>query len=196
MKGLQGSFYAFDGHVPRIDASAFVAPGARVIGQVAMAANSSLWFNAVLRGDVAPIEIGEDSNVQDLCMVHVNGPGEGRDGKTEGVTIGRGVTVGHKSMIHGCIIEDFCLIGMNATIMSGARIGRGSIVGGGAVVLENAQIPPFSMVVGNPAKVRKTYDESILDFVRSATDAYNVRRANFREGLTPLLNGEFVRRTG
>ncbi|MBI3992018.1 MAG: gamma carbonic anhydrase family protein [Candidatus Lambdaproteobacteria bacterium] len=195
MKGLQGSFYAFQGHVPQIDPSAFVAPGARVIGQVTMAANTSLWFNAVLRGDVAPIEIGEGSNVQDLCMLHVNGPGEGRFGKPEGVVIGRGVTVGHKSMIHGCIIEDDCLIGMNATILSGARIGRGSIVGAGAVVLETVQIPPFSMVVGNPAKVRKTYDESILDFVHMATEAYNVRRRNFREGLTPLLNAQVIPRT-
>lgn len=192
MKGLLGSFYSIDGHIPRIDPTAFVAPGAKIIGRVTLEANTSVWFNAVLRGDVASIVIGTGSNVQDLTTLHVNGVGEGRDGKAEPLVIGRNVTVGHNCMLHACTVEDECLIGMNATIMSGATIGRGSIVGAGAVVLEWAQIPPFSMVVGNPAKVRKTYDESILETVNAATDAYQMRRSDFREKLGPLTSEQVL----
>lgn len=129
----------------RIDPTAFVAAGGIVVGEVTLGARSSVWFNSVLRGDTAPIEIGEDTNIQDNSTVHVD----------EGLPaiVGRRVTVGHRSIVHGCVIEDDCLVGMGAVILSGARIGTGSLVGASALVREGQAIPPGSLAVGAPARV-------------------------------------------
>jgi carbonic anhydrase/acetyltransferase-like protein (isoleucine patch superfamily) len=141
------SVLSVSGKTPVIDPSAFLAAGARVIGDVRMAEGSSVWYNAVLRADGDSITIGAGSNLQDNVSVHVD------HGKP--VIIGENVSVGHNAVVHGCTIEDGSLIGMGAVVLNGAVIGAGSLVAGGAVVLEGSVIPPGSLVAGVPAKVRR-----------------------------------------
>jgi molybdenum cofactor synthesis domain-containing protein len=129
----------------RIHPSAFLAPGCTVVGEVKLGARSSVWFGAVLRGDIAGIELGAESNLQDGVVVHVD------DGMP--ARIGRRVTVGHRAVIHGCRLEDECLIGMGAIVLSGAVVGRGSLVGAGSLVREGQVVPPGSLVLGAPARV-------------------------------------------
>jgi carbonic anhydrase/acetyltransferase-like protein (isoleucine patch superfamily) len=130
---------------PDIHHSVYVAEGAVVIGAVKLAASSSIWHNAVLRGDINTIEVGEGSNIQDGTVVHL--------ADNFGVKIGRFVTIGHAGMIHACEIGDECLIGMQATVLDGAVIGAQSIVGAGALVTKGTQIPEGFLVLGAPAKV-------------------------------------------
>ena len=141
---------------PTIHDSCFVAPNATVIGNVEIHQDASIWYNAVLRGDINQIVVGERSNIQDACVLHME--------NDVPCIIDNDVTVGHKAILHACHIEECCLIGINATILSGAKIGRGSIIGAGAVVKENAEIPPFSMVVGVPGKIIKSTPESTIEF--------------------------------
>ncbi len=129
----------------RFDPTAFVAPGAVVVGDVTLGRGASVWFNSVIRGDSAPVRIGENTNIQDLSVVHEDA-GLPAD-------LGARVTVGHRALVHGCVIEDDCLIGMGAVVLSGARIGRGSLVGAAALVTEGFQAPPDSLVIGSPARV-------------------------------------------
>lgn len=152
---------------PRIADSAFVAETAVIIGDVEVAEGASVWYGAVLRGDIGRIYVGVRSNVQDNCVVH-NGPGED-------VYIGEDVTVGHGAILHGCRIGDRCLIGMGAVVLSKAEIGEGCIVGAGAVVKEGDKIPPGSLVVGVPAKVVKQLTEEQMRFpVGNAIEYYNL----------------------
>ncbi len=129
----------------RIAPGVFVAPGAIVVGDVSIADGASVWFNTVVRGDTAPIEIGAQTNLQDLTMVHVD--------EDEPAVLGARVTVGHRAIIHGCRIEDDVLVGMGAIVLSGARVGRGSLIGAGALVRERQVIPAGSLVLGAPARV-------------------------------------------
>lgn len=130
---------------PQVDPSAYVARGAILIGDVRVGPKASIWHNCVLRGDINSIEVGEGSNVQDGTMVHL--------ADNYGVKIGKYVTIGHAAMIHACMIGDGCLIGMQATILDGAEIGEGSIVGANSLVTGGTKIPPYSLVMGSPAKV-------------------------------------------
>lgn len=141
----------FEGTIPTLDEKTFIADGAKVIGAVTMKEFSSLWFNVVARGDVNRIEIGRYTNVQDNSVVHV--------ADAHPTIIGDYVTVGHNAIIHGCTIEEHCLIGMGAVVLNGAVVGKGSIIAAGAVVKENQIIPPHSLVVGVPGKVVKTMPE-------------------------------------
>jgi len=134
-------------HAPDLHETAWVAPNGAVIGQVTLLAKASVWYGATLRAEVEPIEIGMGSNIQDGVTVHVD-PGFP-------ATIGASVSVGHNAVLHGCTIEDDCLIGMGAVVLNGARIGRGSLVAAGAVVPQGAQIPAGSLVAGVPGKVRR-----------------------------------------
>lgn len=140
------------GRTPGIDPTAFVASGARIVGDVALAPGSSVWYNAVLRGDSAAIVLGEGSNLQDNVTVHVDAG--------HGVVIGADVSVGHNAVVHGCTIGDGTLIGMGSVILSGARVGAGCLVAGGAVVLEGMEIPDGSLVAGVPAKVRRALTDA------------------------------------
>ena len=167
------TLYTFDNSIPVINETSFIAPNASLIGRVKIGQNSSVWFNTVLRGDMENISIGDESNIQDLSMGHAD-PGFP-------LVVGNRVTIGHQCVVHGCRIEDDCLIGMGAIIMNGVRIGRGSIIGAGAVLLEGMEVPEFSMVVGSPAKVRKTYDESILGNIRESAQLYVKRSISYRE---------------
>tara|TARA_Y100001970_G_scaffold251952_1_gene325307 strand:- start:1272 stop:1793 length:522 start_codon:yes stop_codon:yes gene_type:complete len=156
--------YNFDESSPKISESVFIAPNASLIGRVKIGDRSSVWFNSVLRGDVEQIQIGEETNFQDLSIGHAD-PGFP-------LIIGNRVTVGHRSITHGCEIQDYCLIGMGAILMNGVKISRGSIVGAGSTVLEGTIIPPFSLIVGSPAKIIKTYDENIIKDIEKMSMHY------------------------
>lgn len=155
------SILAVHGLMPDMDDSSFVAAGARIIGDVTLAARASIWYNAVLRADSDSITVGAGSNVQDNVAVHVD------DGHP--VVIGENVSIGHNAVVHGCTIEDGSLIGMGSVVLSGAVIGAGSLVAGGAVVLEGSQVPPGSLVAGVPATVRRALsDDERAGLLRNA----------------------------
>ncbi|MNX12622.1 2,3,4,5-tetrahydropyridine-2,6-dicarboxylate N-acetyltransferase [compost metagenome] len=150
----------------QIDPTAWIAPNATVIGAVTMGPRSSVYYQAVVRGDIAPIRIGADTNVQDGCILHV--------GSEDPCILGDRVSLGHGAIVHGATIEDDCLIGMRATILNGAVIGRGSVVGAGAVVPEKMIVPPNSLVVGIPAKVLKPVPEGLSRIVGITAENYAV----------------------
>jgi carbonic anhydrase/acetyltransferase-like protein (isoleucine patch superfamily) len=137
----------FDGVGPSVAASAWVAPNATLVGSVTLGERASVFYGAVLRGDMDAITIGDDTNLQDNVTMHVD------DGVP--ATVGARVSVGHAAVLHGCTVEDDCLIGMSATVLNRAVIGAGSLVAAGSVVLEGTVIPPRSLVAGVPAKVRR-----------------------------------------
>jgi gamma-carbonic anhydrase len=139
---------AYRGVVPKIAASAYIDPSSQVIGNVTVGERSSIWPGAVARGDVHSIAIGEESNIQDNSVLHCDAP-------DFPLVIGNRVTVGHLVMLHGCTIEDECVIGIGAIVLNGARIGKGSVVAAGAVVPEGMEVPEGSMVMGVPGKVRR-----------------------------------------
>ena len=146
--------YDLEKNVPEISADSWVAPNAIIIGKVKLEKNSSIWFNAVLRGDIEKIVIGENSNIQDGSVLHTD-PGYP-------LTVGKGVTVGHMVMLHGCEISDDTLIGIGSTILNKAKIGKNSIIGANTLVTENKTIPDNSLVLGSPGKViRKVTDDEI-----------------------------------
>ncbi|QMU98287.1 gamma carbonic anhydrase family protein [Microbacterium esteraromaticum] len=141
------SVIALGTRVPRIAEDAFLADGARIVGEVALGAGASVWYNAVLRADSAPITVGARSNVQDNVSVHVD--------TAHAVVIGDDVSIGHNAVVHGCTIGDGSLVGMGAVVLSGAVIGAGCLIAGGAVVLSGTEVPDGSLVAGVPAKVRR-----------------------------------------
>ena len=150
-----------------------------MLGDVRLGANASIWYQCVLRADMEPITIGERSNIQDLSMVHVD----------EGVPclVGNDVGVGHRVILHGCTIEDFCLIGMGSVLLNHVRVGTGSVIGAGAVVTEGFQIPPGSLVMGVPAKVVRSVDKILRGRIQSTVDHYVKLAERHR-------SGEFIRR--
>ncbi|MGW0909020.1 gamma carbonic anhydrase family protein [Streptomyces sp. NPDC002853] len=137
----------FGGKDPQIDQDAFTAPTSVIIGEVTLRAGASAWYGAVLRADGGPIVVGADSNIQDNCSLHVD--------LGFPMTIGERVSVGHNAVLHGCTVEDDCLIGMGATVLNGAVIGAGSLVAAQALVPQGMVVPPGSLVAGVPAKVRR-----------------------------------------
>lgn len=146
---------------PEVAASAWVAPGAYVIGKVHLGEESSVWYGAVLRGDTEPIRVGARTNIQDGCVLHAD-PGYP-------AVVGGGCVIGHNAVVHGCEIGDGCRVGMSATIMNGAKIGAGSIVAAGAVVPEGKEFPPRSLIVGIPAKrVGEVSEEQVREIERGA----------------------------
>ncbi len=167
--------YTLDSHSVATEGDTFIAETAVVIGQVVMKHESSVWWGAVLRGDYDTITIGERSNVQDNCIIHMD---EGFP-----VTIGRQVTIGHKAVLHGCTIGSNVLVGINSVIMNGAVIGDDCLIGSNALITEGREIPPRSLVLGSPGKVvRELSDDEVAD-VTDFSDRY-VR--NFRRYLTAL----------
>ncbi len=159
----------YKGLLPKIDKSTWVAPGATVVGDVKVGEECSLWFGVVIRGDVHKIRIGNRVSVQDLSMIHVTH--YKKEDKSDGspTIIGDDVTIGHKVMLHGCTIEDACLIGMSATILDDAVIGKESIVGAGALVTKGKKFPPHSLIIGSPAKVvRELTEDEVKELYASA----------------------------
>ena len=177
MKGKRGkrmNFIPYKGMIPEIHETVFIAKGAKIIGSVKLMQNSSIWFNAVLRGDIAPITIGEETNIQDNATVHV---------ETNTPTIvGNRVTIGHNAIIHACRIDDNVLIGMGAIILNGAHISRNTLIAAGAIVTENKLIPENSLVMGVPARVvRKLTEEEIEQIKISAIHYSEVAKHYKRE---------------
>jgi carbonic anhydrase/acetyltransferase-like protein (isoleucine patch superfamily) len=154
---------------PKLGKNAWIAEGASVIGRTTMGEDSAVWFGCVVRGDVHYITIGDRSNIQDLSMIHVTHHKNPDESDGNPTIIGDDVTVGHRVMLHGCTIENACLIGMSATILDGAVIGKESIVGAGSLVTKNKKFPPRSLIIGSPAKVvRELTDEEVAELYASA----------------------------
>jgi carbonic anhydrase/acetyltransferase-like protein (isoleucine patch superfamily) len=168
------SVLALAGGVPHLHPSAFVASGARIVGDVQLGQGASVWYNAVLRGDSARIVIGAGSNLQDNVSVHVD--------SEHPVVIGQYVSVGHNAVVHGCTIGDGSLIGMGSVILSGARIGRGCLIAGGAVVLEGTVVPDGSLVAGVPAKVRRSLTDEERDGLLRNAELYLAHAAAHADG--------------
>ncbi|MFG2176585.1 gamma carbonic anhydrase family protein [Streptomyces niveus] len=152
------------GKEPAIDPTAFVAPTAVVLGEVTMAAGSSVWYHTVLRADGGPIAIGADTNIQDNCTVHVD--------LGSPVTIGARVSVGHNAVLHGCTVEDDVLVGMGAAVLNGAHIGTGSLVAAQALVPQGMRVPPGSLVAGVPAKVKRELTDEEREGIRLNAAVY------------------------
>jgi len=156
--------YPFAGNTPAVHDSAFVAPTASIIGNAALAADASAFYGVSVRADTAAISVGAGSNLQDNVVLHAD-PGFP-------CTVGERVSVGHAAVVHGCTVEDDCLIGMGATVLNGAVIGAGSLVAAGAVVLEGTVVPPRSLVAGVPGKVRRELTDEEYDGVRANATRY------------------------
>ena len=162
----------------RVHPSAFVAPGAAVMGDVTIGQDASVWYGAVLRGDMAPIVIGPESNLQDGTIVHVD----------EGMpcTVGRRVGVGHRVILHGCTVEDECLIGMGSILLNGVRIGTGSVIAAGAVIPEGMQVPPRSLVMGVPGRIVRPVDAALAERIAETWAHYVGQARAHRSGQYPL----------
>lgn len=161
------------GHVPHLPKSALVMPGAVIAGQVSLGERVSVWPGASLRAEEEPIAIGDDSNVQDSCSLHVD--------HGSPLTIGERVSIGHNAVVHGCTIEDDVLIGMHATVMNGAVVGSGSLIAAGALVTEGMVVPPNSLVAGVPGKVRRETTDAERDAIARNASAYTSRIAVYVE---------------
>jgi len=161
--------HKFKGIKPNLGKNTWIAPSADVVGEVSCGEDCSIWFGCVVRGDVHYIKIGDRVNIQDLSMIHVTHYKKPDKSDGNPTIIGDDVTIGHRVMLHGCTIEPACLIGMSATILDGAVIGKESIVGAGALVTKNKIFPPRSLIVGSPAKVvRELNDDEVKELYASA----------------------------
>lgn len=169
------AIYELEGVSPQIAESAWVADSAEVMGDVVLGEEVSIWFGVVARGDTASIRVGPRTNIQDLSVLHAD------DGIP--LTIGSGVTVGHKVMLHGCTIGDDSLIGIGAVVLNGAKIGKGCLVGAGALVTEGKEFPDGSMVIGSPARVVRQLTPEQLQGLRASAQHYVDNARRFKSGL-------------
>ena len=172
--------YMLDSIAPDVPAAGtyWLAPDAHVMGKVRLAVDVGIWFGAVLRGDNEWIEIGEGSNLQEHAMLHTD-PGAP-------LSVGRGCTIGHRAILHGCTIGDNSLVGMGAIILNRAKIGRNSLVGAGALVTEGKEFPDNSLIVGSPAKAIRTLDEAAIAGITRSAESYVRNWKRFAAGMTPL----------
>jgi gamma-carbonic anhydrase len=163
---------AFRGIAPAVDGSAYVDVSAQVIGDVTIGAESSVWMNVVIRGDVNQIRIGARSNVQDLTMVHVMRA-------THPTVIGDDVTIGHSAVVHGCTIEDRVLVGMGAILLNGVKVGHDCVIAAGSLLTEGSEVPPRSLVMGRPAKVKRMLTDEEVAQIRWYADSYVAYRLDY-----------------
>jgi carbonic anhydrase/acetyltransferase-like protein (isoleucine patch superfamily) len=161
----------FDGCFPRVDPDAFIAPTAVLIGAVEVAAGASIWFGAVLRADFNRIVVGPGSNVQDNCVIHT--------ADELPTVIGANVTVGHLTLLEGCVIEDGALIGMGSIVLNRARVGSGSVIAAGSVIREGVQIPPGVLAAGVPAQVKRELDDRLRERAAHAAREYQSHRLKY-----------------
>ena len=170
--------YALDGITPEVDTDAWVAPGAHVMGRVRLGPGVGIWFGAALRGDNEWIEVGEATNIQENSVLHtdIGYP----------LVIGAHCTIGHKAILHGCIIGEGSLIGMGATVLNGAKIGKGCVIGACALITEGKEIPDGSLVMGSPGKVVRQLDEAAQARLLKSAENYRANAARFRAGLRAL----------
>jgi len=165
-----------------IDPTAYIAPGAAIVGEVSVGRNASVWFHATLRGDMESIKIGAESNVQDGCVVHVD---RGRP-----TLIGERVTLGHGAIVHASIVEDDVLVAMKAVVLSGCRVGRHTLIGAGAVVPEGTVIPEGSLVLGLPARVVRPLRPEEIERIHSNARAYVDLSRAYRDGAIRVPQGD------
>ncbi|MFN3953095.1 MAG: gamma carbonic anhydrase family protein [Pararhodobacter sp.] len=170
--------YALDDQLPQVHETAWIAPGAHVMGRVRIAAEASVWFGAVLRGDNEWIELGAGSNIQEGSTLHTD--------IGFALIIGRDCTIGHNVILHGCTIGDGSLIGMGAVVLNGARIGRNCLIGAGALITEGKDIPDGALVMGSPGRVVRMLDEPAIEKLRLSAAGYRANAARFRKGLKAL----------
>ncbi|OEY65013.1 gamma carbonic anhydrase family protein [Marinobacter sp. X15-166B] len=171
--------YELEGRAPELHGSdQFIAHNATVVGHVELHEKCSVWFNAVLRGDLELITIGPETNVQDGAVLHTD-PGKP-------LTLGRGVTVGHKAMLHGCAVGDYSLIGINAVVLNGAKIGKHCLIGAGALISEGMEIPDGSLVIGAPGKIKRQLTERQQQMLEQHAASYVQNAARFITGLKPV----------
>lgn len=163
---------------PSLDPDCWIAPGAHVMGNVTVGAGVGIWFSATLRGDIEPITIGENTNIQENTVCHTDAGFP--------LTIGRDCTIGHKAMLHGCTIGDNSLIGMGATVLNGAKIGRNCLIGAGALVTEGKEIPDGSLVVGAPGAVRRELSAEEIAALTASAERYLANMRRFRADLKPV----------
>lgn len=163
--------------MPSIHPTCFVAPNATVLGDVTLGADSSIWFNTVLRGDVDKIVVGSQTNIQDGSIVHVD--------TGFPCIIGKRVGVGHRAIVHGCTIDDECLIGMGSVVLNGVHVGSGSVIAAGAVVPEGMRIPPGSLVMGVPGRIVRQVDRELAERIRGTWEHYVQRAKEYKEGKYP-----------
>jgi carbonic anhydrase/acetyltransferase-like protein (isoleucine patch superfamily) len=170
----------FEGSIPQIGEGAWLAPSASVIGKVRIGAQASVWFGGVLRGDIDEIVLGDRSNLQDNAVIHTEAG--------HPTIIGADVSIGHGAVVHGCVVEDGCLIGMNATVLNGAVIGAQSLVAAGTVVLEGTIVPPSSLVAGVPGKVRRELTDEEIEGLHGNSARYVTRAAVYRDRFATTLD--------
>jgi len=163
---------SFENNSPLIGKDTFIASSADVIGEVEIGEDSSVWFGCVIRADINNIKIGKRTNIQDLSMIHVDHYTLLDKSDGHPTIIGDDVTIGHKVMLHGCTVENACLIGMSATILDGAVIGKESIVGAGSLVTKDKKFPPRSLIVGSPAKLIRTLNDDEIKFLYKSAQNY------------------------
>jgi carbonic anhydrase/acetyltransferase-like protein (isoleucine patch superfamily) len=169
------AIYSIGDRRPLIAPTAWVAPGAHVLGRIELADGASVWFGATLRGDNEPIVIGVGSNVQENAVLHTD--------MGFPMTVGAHVTIGHQAMLHGCTVGDGSLIGIQAIVLNGARIGRDCLIGAGALIPEGKVIPDRSVVLGSPGKVVRELTDADIARIRAGADSYVARAAAFRTDL-------------
>jgi carbonic anhydrase/acetyltransferase-like protein (isoleucine patch superfamily) len=172
------TLYSLDGHAPQIAENTWIAPDANLIGKVVIEDLASVWFGCTLRGDNEEIRVGAGSNVQENCVMHTD--------MGYPLVIGPGCTIGHKAMLHGCMLEENVLIGMGATVLNGARIGRNSLIGAGALITEGKEIPEGSLVMGAPGRVVRSLDEAAIATLRATALHYQQNMRRYRTGLVAL----------
>ncbi|MGB0660171.1 MAG: gamma carbonic anhydrase family protein [Mangrovicoccus sp.] len=174
------TLYAFEGRQPQLPETGdyWIAEDANVIGSVVVKDGASIWFGCTLRGDNEPITIGEGSNVQENCVMHTD--------MGYPLSIGKNCTIGHKAMLHGCVIGDQSLIGMGATILNGAKIGNNCLIGAGALITEGKEIPDGSLVMGSPGKVVRQLNEAQIDGLLKSALGYQDKMRRFRHGLEAI----------
>ncbi|KRE54397.1 gamma carbonic anhydrase family protein [Paenibacillus sp. Soil522] len=162
----------YKGVMPKIHEDVYIADGAKIIGDVSIAEKSTVWFNAVLRGDLAPIKIGHSCNIQDGVVGHLN--------LNQPLLLEDEVSIGHAAIIHGCTIGRGTLIGMGAIVLNGADIGEYALIGAGSIVTENKKIPPYTLSIGSPAKVVRELTEDDLLRMRKTMESYVTKGIEYR----------------
>ena len=170
--------YALDGIAPDCHETSWVAPGTYLIGKIVLEEKTSVWFGTTMRGDNEEIRIGAGSNVQENCVLHTD--------MGYPLQIGAGCTIGHKAMLHGCVIGENSLIGMGATVLNGAQIGKNCLIGAGALIPEGKVIPDGSLVMGMPGKVVKELSEEQIEGLKASAVAYQLNALRFSKGLEEL----------
>jgi gamma-carbonic anhydrase len=173
---------SFEGKTPRIGEEVFIADNAVVIGDVTIGASSSIWYGTIIRGDIHSITIGDGTNIQDLCVVHVTAD-------AHDTRIGDQVTIGHRAIVHGCRIGSRVLVGMGAVVMDGVIVEEGSVIGAGALLPPGKHFPPHSLIVGSPAQVKRPISPEEHDWILSSSESYKALALRYSEEMRRVQPG-------